>query len=339
MAGFRTRGRVLLLFGLALGLCIASSANGKHSSKKELIRLIPRYSNGQVLRYSVQLRMKTTARATGPIVDPEGATRFSQSVNVILRLEVISVAGTTNEPARLRATYETVAASGKGDSFDPDAKAFEQEYQRLQGRSIEFTLHPNGRITDITGLEDVATDPSRALELNQWLSQITLGASTPQRGIAIGAKWSSEQPVAGAPLAGVVWRTKSAYQRNEPCTLYGANSRSDSGPGRPEAASPAPEECAIILTRSGTRERPSERDRTPPVYEKNGLRTSGEWKGTGETLTAISPRTGMVVSVTQSIATHMDFTVTAAATGNRVRYIGDTQSQAQITLLSVSRVP
>lgn len=339
MDDFGSHVRILCLFVLTLGLCIASSANGKHSSKKELIHLIPRYSNGQVLRYRVQLRMKTTARAAGPIVDPEGATQFSQSVNVILRLEVISVAGTTNGPVRLRATYEKVAASGKSDSYDPDAKVLEQEYQKLQGRSIEFTLDQNGRIMHVTGLEDVATDPSRAVELNQWLSQITLGASTPRRGIAIGAKWSAEQPVAGAPLAGVVWRAKSSYQRNEPCTLYGANSPSESGPGRSESASPAPEECAIILTRSDTRDSRSEGDRTPPEYKKSGLRTSGEWKGTGETLTAISPRTGMVVSVTQSVETRMDFTVTAAATGNHVRYTGDTQSQAQITLLSESRIP
>jgi hypothetical protein len=339
MADVPTRVRIPHLFVLALGLCVASSANGKHSSKKELIRLIPRYSTGQVLRYSVQLRMKTTARATGPIVDPEGATQFNQSVSVILLLDVISGGGTATGPVRLQATYEKVAASGKSDSYDPNARALGQQYQKLQGRSIEFTLRPDGKITDITGLEDVATDPSRAAEMNQWLSQITLGASTPRKGMTIGEKWSSEQPLVGAPLDGVVWHTSSTYQSNEPCALSEMNSGSDSGRVRPQGASPVPEECAIILTRSETRDSRREGDRTPRVYKQNGLRTSGEWKGTGVTLTVISPRSGMVVSVTQNVTTHMDFTVTAGATGNRIHYTGDTQSQAQITLLSESRIP
>jgi hypothetical protein len=326
---------VVLTFVLGLAL----SAIARSSNANERIHLVPRYSAGQVFRYSIQLRTETTSHATGPIVDPEGSTAFDQSVNVVLRLEALSVTGSAAGPVRLRATYEKVAVIGKSNSYNPDAVALEQQYQKLEGRSMEFTLLPDGKITDIKGLEEVVTDPSHAVAVNQWLSQVTLGASVPRKGIAVGEKWSSEQPVDNAPLAGVKWHMESTYQDNEPCPVSATDASSSNGAARLETPAPATGKCAIILTRFETRNSHGGRDRTPPVYKKNGLRTSGEWRGTGETLTAISLRTGMVVSVTQTGETHMDFTVTSAASGNHIHYAGEVSSQAQITILPDTAVP
>ena len=44
----------------------------------------------------------------------------------------------------------------------------------------------------------------------------------------------------------------------------------------------------------------------------------------------------MVVSVTQSSATQMDFTIMTDAAQNRMRYAGSTHSQSEITLISQS---
>lgn len=325
--------KISFFIAVALLFLTAAPINARRAQKRARVRLTPQYSTGEKLRYNIQLRMKTTAHATGPIVDPEGATEFDQSVNVILRLDVISVPRAENGGVRVRATYERVTANRKSNSYDPSAEEQQKRYEKLQGRAIEFTLEPDGRIADVTGLEDVVTDPSRAAEINQWLGQITLGAAVPQKGIAIGEKWSSEQPLAGAPLDGVVWRTASTYQSNEPCPVTGMRAEAGGGTPLSDGTASAREECAIILTRSETRETAENDDRTPAVYKSNGLRTAGIWKGSGETLTAISLRTGVVISVTQSGTTHMDFTVTAAASGNHVRYKGDVQSEVQMTLM------
>lgn len=332
-----TRARVLTSLVVVSLLEFTPSAFARQSHRSKRIHLIPHYSTGQVLRYDVQLQTKTMAHAVGPIVDPEGATKFDQSVNVILRLDVLSAARAADGPVRLRATYERVTASSKSNSYDPAAEELEKQYERLQGRSIEFSLHPDGKISDISGLQDVAVNPARAAEMNQWMSQITIGASVPRKGIAIGEKWSSVEPLSGAPLAGVSWRTKSTYQSDEPCNVSGPKIDSAAVAKNPPVSDSAPDECAVILTRSEMRESRGRGDRTPIEYKKNGLRTSGEWKGAGESLTAISLRSGLVISVTQSGTTHMDFTVTAAATGNQVHYTADTQSQAQITLLPESQ--
>lgn len=333
--------RVRNSFLFALVLVLAPPANTQRLNGNARIHLVPRFSAGQVLRYNIQLRMETTSRATGPIVDPEDVTKIDQSVNMALRLDVLATPGTAEGPelVRLRATYEKIATSSKHDSYNPDADALEEQYQKLEGRSIEFTLHPDGKITEITGLEDVVTDPSRAAAVNQWLRQLTLGASAPRKGIVVGENWSSKQSLDNVPLTGVVWGTESTYQRDEPCPIAGMNADVSSGAERRVTPAAAPEECAIILTHSKMHDSRGERDRTPTAYRKKGLRTSGEWKGTGETLTAISLRTGIVMSVTQSGTTHMDFTVTASASGNHIHYAEDMRSESLITLLSETSIP
>src|SRR5690242_16027339 len=121
--------RVRNVFLFALVLVLTPPANARRLNANARIHLVPRFSAGQVLRYNIQLRMETTSRATGPIVDPEGATKIDQSVNMTLRLEVHSVTGSADGPGlvRLRATYEKIAANSKNDSYNPGAAALEEQ--------------------------------------------------------------------------------------------------------------------------------------------------------------------------------------------------------------------
>lgn len=209
--------------------------------------------------------------------------------------------------------------------------------KKLAGQSIEFTLESDGKITDVSGLQNLASDsdPTRAATLNQWLSQLTLGASLPKQGIAVGDKWTSEQPLANLPLAGLAWKTTATYVRNETCpqALQPPVSAVPVTPAR------LPDQCAVIMTHSEITGGAGTKDRTPDVFRQNGLRTSGVWTGNADSLTSISLRTGMVASVTQTGSTHMDFTIMTTLQRNRMRYAGDTHSQSEITLLPQSPAP
>jgi hypothetical protein len=187
----------------------------------------------------------------------------------------------------------------------------------------------------VTGLQALASDPdpSRAAVLNQWISQLTLGASLPKQGIAIGEKWSSDQPIANVPLDGLAWKTTATYVRNEPCP---APSQPSAAGGVPVTPAASLEQCAVILTHSEIVGGADSKERTPEVFRQNGLRTSGVWTGSAESLTAISLRTGTVCSVTQTGSTHMDFTIMTDAAHNRMRYAGDTRTQSEIAILSQS---
>ena len=328
------------------------------------IRFTPHFVAGQVFHYSVQMHVDSASRSTGPVLDPEGPTKVGESLNVILRLEILDVSGASAAPgpARIRVTYEKAVAASASDSYDAASSAIAQQYKKLEGQSIEFTLEPGGEITNVTGLDKILPGESRSAIVKQWLNQLTWGASIPRKGIAIGEKWSSEQPLDNVPLAGLAWRTESTYTRNEACPAVHSEP-AEGAVAQPLTPPTTPEQCAIILTHSeitGAPAQPSRRqlrqrgsssenqpesqpanqkDRTPDVFRKNGLRTFGEWTGSSDGLTAISLRTGMVVSVTQTAATHMDFTIMTAAAHNRMRYAGDTRSQSQISLLSQSSIP
>lgn len=351
----------LCVFFLA---AIATAPSARRATANARIHFTPHFTAGQVFHYSVQMHIDSASHSSGPIVDPEGPTKAGESVNVVLRLEVLTVSGTPAAPGptRIRVTYETAAANSTSDSYDADTAAIADQYKKLQGQSIEFTLETTGKITDVTGLKGLLDNQSRSAVVNQWLSQLTLGASVPKNGIALGEKWSTDQAIDNVPLAGLAWHVESTYVRNEPCPAV--------HPEPPVGAvaqqvtpSDVPDQCAIILTHSEvtgapaprssrqaaksgqqpnqpTNESPNEeKDRTPEVFRKNGLRTFGEWTGSGDGLTSISLRTGMVVSVTQTATTHMDFTIMTTTAHNRMRYAGDTRSQSEITLLSQSAIP
>lgn len=343
----RTRGILLQnasLAFIALAIICASHLSFSNPPRSHgnsgRIHLVPNFTQGQSFRYSVQTQIETASSAVGPIADMGGPKKLTESVDVIIRLDVLGVSNSAGAPpaARIRATYEKAAASTNSSAYDPDAAAAQEEYNKLAGQSVEFTLQSDGKIAHITGIKDLPadSDPSRAVTLNQWLSQLTLSASLPKQGIALGEKWSSEQQLTNVPLDGLTWKTTATYVRNEPCSSSTQLSASGGANITPAAA---PEQCAVIMSQSEIMGGRDSKDRTPEVFRQNGLRTSGVWTGAAESLTSVSLRTGLVASVTQTGSTHMDFTIMTTTAHNRMRYAGDTRTQSEITLLPQSVLP
>jgi hypothetical protein len=297
---------------------------------EERLRLVPHYFQGETLRYRYDLRMETNSQSSGPIVNPVSSHALKLTVNALVRLDVlrVEVESAAGAPrVRLRATYEKSVVDAQTDAFDPGQTDLEDQYRKLEGRSIEFTLQPGGGVSDITGLEEILPNEAAANSVRGWLAGLTQGAELPRGGIAVGQNWSAERPVETAPLTGLVWKSESTYLRNEACQP-GASSASLA-----IAPAGAAETCAIILTRFRIDARHVPRDPTPSEYRRNGLRTFGKWTGTGESLTAISLRTGFVLSVTQTGIEDMDVTIASATATARMRYAGKIKTQSQINLV------
>jgi hypothetical protein len=317
--GLRTGIVVALLF-VALSLAAASD---------QRVRLLPKFTPHQTLRYQIDTRLTISGTTTTPIENPEGASLLKQNASMLVRLDVLDAqpgTDTTMGRVRLRATYEKSEATSETDAYDPQAAALQDQFTRLEGHSMEFTIEPDGKLSNITGVEDVLSNPSAAQSVRSWMSGLSSGAGFPRAGIAIGQKWSNEQPLTGTPLGGLSSRTESTYLRNEPCHA-----------AAPAAAPPsdaAEEMCAVILTRFEIFHHPSRDDDTPEDYRRNGLRTSGTWTGTGESLDTISLSTGMVVTSTQTSSQEMDFQILSAVKGTRILYKGRVHSETDITLLA-----
>jgi hypothetical protein len=315
------------------------------------VRLLPKFTSGEVLRYEISTRMTTSGVTTSPIENPEGASRLKQSADMIIRLDILDAQPGTNAAmgrVHLRATYEKSDATSETDAYDPQAAAIADQYARLRGRSVEITIEPDGKLSSVTGLEDILSNPSMAQSVRSWMTGLSSGAGFPQGGIALGQKWSNEQPLLSTPLAGLVWRTDATYLRNEPCRAVGiAQAGASSQAAAPTAAAPvvagsaqaapapvaADELCAVILTRFEILRRGSRDDPTPEDYRHNSLRTSGTWVGKGESLDSISLSSGMVVSSTQTSTQDINLQITSSRSGSRMAYTGHVETQTEIRLL------
>ncbi len=167
------------------------------------------------------------------------------------------------------------------------------------------------------------SDPTTVAAAEQWMSQLSAGASAPAAGVSPGATWSSEQNADSLPLAGLVWRTDSSYLRDESCR-----------PALPSgvASSQANDACAVILMSLTLSPSRSKGDATPEAFRQKGLQSSGTWTGSGDSLSYVSLSTGWVVSASQNSMQQMDFNVTTAL-GSTLHYAGTVAAHSQITLL------
>jgi hypothetical protein len=315
----------ILVFSAAL----ISFAFGAAASQK--VRFTPKFFPGETLYYQIESRATTTGKTTTPIVNPEAGTRSSQTVSLLIRLDVLApdpAAGAAPSAVRFRATYEQSRAETESDAFDTDAAALEDQYRRIEGHAFEFTLDSGGQITQIKGLEDIFPNRSAATPVLAWLNALFI-TGLPEQGVAVGQKWKSERPVASAPLAGLAWVTDSAYLRDEPCALSAR--MPDSSPAHPQASASV---CATILTHfEVSRHGSPHGDATPPDYLQNGLRTSGTWTGSGQSLDSISLTSGLLVSSTETSTQEMDYQITSASTGSSIHRVGRVQNQSIITLV------
>jgi hypothetical protein len=292
--------------------------------------LTPKYVPGQVTRYQLETTTTTESHHGGAVQDPQGSGKLTIKWTAISRMEVLSAgkdtSGKPDGSVRLRSTYEKSAASVDAASYDPEADTIKSQYHDLEGKSFEFTLDAAGQVKDIRGIAGMEDggQASQADTLRAWLGQFSSATGTPREGIVIGQSWSTEQPIASAPLANLVWHTRSTYMRNEPCQAGKATG----------AVNPAVNEtCAVILAKLEISGSKPGHDATPETYRKKGLRTEGTWTGSGNSLTYVSLSSGRLVSVTQTSSEQMDFTVSNTEGANRVIYQGAVQSRSQLALL------
>jgi len=289
----------------------------------------PKFIFGENLRYQIDTRTTATGKTTTPIADPEGGSKVSQAVNLVVLLNVLaapqSAAQGDAAKTRFQATYETSSAHFDTDIFDPNASTYEQQYARLEGRSLEFTLGPGGEMGDFEGPPDVlaaSASPDSALAT---LKALTFSAGLPRRGISIGEKWTSEKALAGLPLGGVTWHADSTYLRDEPCAV---------APAGTATAARGAETCAVILTRFEiSRQGGAHSDATPDDYRAQGLRTSGTLSGSGDSLDLLAIGSGLLVSSTQTSIQDMDYQIASVSAHNSIHHVGHVQTETHINLL------
>jgi len=310
------------------------TARAKKSGKDAgRVLLTPRFIPGQTFRYEMEFETKTDTQRSGLGTDPQGPTSLVVNWNSTVRMEFFSAAAGTPGGIRLRTTYEKSAATVTTDSFDPAAAETMDQYKKLEGKVVEFTLDANGKVKTVAGLEGIVDTQKASQSARDWISQLSASAGAPPGGVIVGQTWVSDQTADSLPIAGLVWRTDSTYLRNEPCRPVNAGIPQAGGSADSAVVLPSMMDCAVILANLNLVRAKASRDQTPADLRKNGVQSEGKWKGSGQSLLYVSLASGMVVSVTQTGTEQMDVKLTSNR-NTSMRYAGTITSRSQVALVA-----
>jgi hypothetical protein len=297
------------------------------------VSLTPRFVPGQIFRYEMEFEMTTETSRSGLASDPQGPSSLAVDWNATVRIEVLPADPGTPGGIRLRTTYEKSTASIRSDTFDPAAAETSEQYRKLEGKVVEFTLDAAGKVKSVSGLEGIVDSEKAAQSAREWIAQLSASAGAPPGGVAVGQTWSSEQPADTLPIAGLVWRTDSEYLRNEPCHPANPDVPTTSGAAEAAANLRAPTDCAVILANLNLVRSKALRDPTPPDFRKNGVQTAGKWNGSAQSLLYVSLASGLVVSVTQTGTEQMNVTLTSDR-NTSMHYRGTISTRSQVALVA-----
>ena len=109
------RGLRPLVFAAIVLIALPTAA---FANQKE--RLAPTFIPGEVFHYQIESHTTTTVKTTTPIADPESGSRSTQTLDLLVRLDVLSPApGSPSGATHFRVTYEKSHAEAQSDAFDP----------------------------------------------------------------------------------------------------------------------------------------------------------------------------------------------------------------------------
>jgi len=300
------------------------------AAKERLARvnLFPRLQAGQTLAYQISYHsdkhVKTESRVI--VAAPNDSAKIE--VNALLRLEVLSVQAQGDRAViHARTIFEILGSDSHFKVPNIELPAPEMQRQDPEGKAIEFTILPDGRLDQVRGLDALFPEQQQAWQ--EWASRFLLAAGFRTAGVRIAQKWNSEEAEKSpSPIAGLRWMRESTYVRDEPCRAVRLTVQGSVAPADAE-----PETCAVILT-TAVLKQDLNKNATPDDFKLHELRTAGTAHGTNRIITYISIKTGFLIRATEEAAQQMNVTVAKADGSNRVRYDVNAKSRSEVLLVS-----
>ncbi len=296
--------------------------------RTERVNLFPRLQAGQTLAYQISYHSDKHVKTESPVIVAAPDDSGKVDVNALLRLEVLGVQARGDRGVvHVRTKFEVLRSDShfKVPNIEPPAPQVQK--QDSNGKFIEFTILPDGRLDQVTGLD--ALFPEQQQTWQEWASRFLLAAGFRTTGVRIAQKWNSEEAeTSPSPIAGLRWMRESTYVRDEPCravqlTVQGSVAPSDGEPGR----------CAVILT-TAVLKQDFNKNATPRDFKLHELRTAGTAHGTNHIITYISLKTGIPIRATEEATQQMNVTVAKADGSNRVHYDVSAKSHSEVLLVS-----
>jgi hypothetical protein len=298
-------------------------------ARPKQVDLFPRLHAGQTLAYQISYHSDKHVKTQSSVIvaTPDDAARVD--INALLRLEILSVqAQGPRALIRARTVFELLDPDShfKVPKIEPPPSQLQK--QNPEGKVIEFSILPDGRLDKVTGLDALSPEQQQAWQ--EWASRFLLAAALRADEARVGQKWNSQEAEKSpSPIAGLRWMRGSTYVRDEPC---GAVQLTVQGTVAPSDAEP--ETCAVILTTAGLKQDSKVQNATPEDFKLHELRTAGTARGSNRIITYISLKTGLLIRASEEASQQMNVTVAKADGSNRVRYDVNAKSRSEVVMVT-----
>jgi hypothetical protein len=314
-----------------LGCCLLVMAvPGKAGIPSERVVLFPKLSLGQTFRYQIGYRAVTNTTTESNVAAPMAPTGGQTDASILLQVEVEDLrteAGMMVAHLRTRIVAPDATAPAEGTPTNSTPASNSAGKLEKRDKEVEFTLHGDGQVTELEGLDRLSPDEQAAWQ--EWVARFGGGAAFPEKGVKPGEKWKRDEPILNSVLSGLSWEKESEYVNDAPCSPMKLSPQGDLG-----ASGAATETCAVILTTATLRQKSSPKDATPEDYKLHDLRNMGTAKGKNQIISYFSLKTGLVVRATEDANQSMSLIVAKSDGSNRVHYTIDAESHAQVLLVA-----
>lgn len=298
-------------------------------SRDQYVNLLPKLQPGQTLTYLIRFRSDKNVKTESNLVIPLAPPASQVDTRGLLRVQILDLQQVSGR-LTVHARSEFLGGDTGGETSKNTSQKQESGQRPLKanGKSVEFTISPDGLAEKVTGLDALTPDQQQIWQ--EWLARFAMAWALPSPSAKIGDKWKTDQPEpAASPIASLSWARDSSYVRDEPCAPALLSFTGDVTPPNGPTGT-----CAVLLTTAKLMQKSSPKDATPEDFKLHQLKTMGAAKGSNEIITYISLSNGLVVRATEDAAQQMDVVVAKADGSNAVRYNVDAKSQLEVLLLT-----
>jgi hypothetical protein len=290
------------------------AAGGAGSDQR--VSFLPMFRPGQTFEYKSLARVQRKTKTESMVVTAGGAQDLHTNLSTTIRVTIAEVKLEGGRPivtahAELESSSAEAGANAKAENGGNGAA------EVLKGK-VDFTLSGDGQVTRANGFEDLT--PEQRLVWQFWISEFAYPATLPEKGVAPGDKWKSEErEYTPSPIDGLFWERETTYVSNGSCPAI------------------ENEQCAVFLTKAKLKQKSPDTDTTPEEYKLHHLKTTGTAEGNNETIFYISLKTHVLMRAKEELTQAMDATIAKEDASNQVRYLITTNSQLE-TVLSPNAV-
>jgi hypothetical protein len=323
----RPGAKYLVFVFLSLALFAVFVCDAKDRPKR--VSLFPRLQAGQTLAYQISYHSDKHVKTESSVIVATPDDSAKVDVNALLRLEILGVRAKGERAViQARARFEVLNSDSHFKVSQVEPPAAQLQKQDADGKVVEFTILPDGRLDQITGLDALFPEQQQAWQ--EWASRFLLAAAFHTEGARVAQKWNSEEAEkSSSPIAGLRWMRESTYVRDEPCGAVQLTLQGSVAPSDAEA-----ESCAVILTTAGLKQDSNFKKTTPEDFKLHELRTAGTAHGANRIITYISLNTGLLIRASEEATQEMNVTVAKADGSNRVHYDVKAKSRSEVVMVS-----